>query len=282
MCCKLGQLIHRSIKLLLMLYRKHLLMHDPWTYHQCCLQKSQGISGLTTDTFVLVNQPRLIRPGLCPSGIILPPLLSPLQPEPSGNFFCCLHVVAYGSSSVSTCYVQHAVGLAQGVTGKSPAAHLYWHTPGPPSVPPTILHQFLVFFPLSLLSLHHPLLPGHCQLQQDQLFCGLRDQDDVRSQFRLGGVCWNFQLPFQVNCHSQSRAVESKPTEQFFDAFSGFCPSLMKWMVLAVVWVCQLSLIPLLIASAVDLRTWSCLHRYPPSPSALEQLLRMCSNVPTL
>ncbi len=26
----------------------------------------------------------------------------------------------------------------------------------------------------------------------------------------------------------QSRAVESKPIEQFFDAFSGFCPSLMK------------------------------------------------------
>ncbi len=140
-------------------------------------------------------------PGLCPSGILLPPLLSPLQPEPSGSFFCCLHVVAYGSSSVSTCYAQCAIGLAQGVTGKSPAAHLYWHTPGPPSVPPNILHQFLVFLPLSLLSLLHPLLPRHCQLQQDQLFCGLRDQDDVRSQFGLGDVCWNFQLPFQVDCH---------------------------------------------------------------------------------
>ncbi len=46
-----------------------------------------------------------------------------------------------------------------------------------------------------------------------------------------------------------------KPTEQFFDAFSGFCPSLMKWMALAVAWVCRLSLIPLLIASAIDLRT---------------------------
>ncbi len=125
---------------------------------------------------------------------------TPLQPEPSGSFFCCLHVVAYGSSSVSTYYAQRAIGLAQGVTGKSPAAHLYWYTPGP-SVPPTILHQFLVFLPLSLLGLLHPFLPGHCQLQQDLLFCGLRDQDDVRSQFGLGDVCWNFQLPFQVDCH---------------------------------------------------------------------------------
>ncbi len=40
-----------------------------------------------------------------------------------------------------------------------------------------------------------------CQLQQHQLFCGLRDQDDVRYQFGLGDVCWNFQLPFQVDCH---------------------------------------------------------------------------------
>ncbi len=40
-----------------------------------------------------------------------------------------------------------------------PAAHLYWHTPCPPSNPPTILHQFLVFLPLSLLSLLHPFLP---------------------------------------------------------------------------------------------------------------------------
>ncbi len=63
-------------------------------------------------------------PGLCPSGILLPPLLSPLQPEPSGSFFCCLHIVAHGSSSVSTCYAQRSVGLAQGVTGKSPAAQL--------------------------------------------------------------------------------------------------------------------------------------------------------------
>ncbi len=67
---------------------------------------------------------------------------------------------------------------------------------------------------------------------------------------------------------AQSRAVESKPTEQFFDAFSGFCPTLMKGMALAVAWVCRLSLIPLLIASAMDLRTWSCLHRYRPSPSS--------------
>ena len=43
---------------------------------------------------------------------------------------------------------------------------------------------------------------------------------------------------------------------------------------------CWLPLIPLLIASAMDLRTWLCLHRYRPSPSALEQLLRMCSSVP--
>lgn len=37
-----------------------------------------------------------------------------------------------------------------------------------------------------------------------------------------------------------------------------------------------------LIASVMDLRTWSCLHRYQPSPNGLEQLLRMCPNVPIL
>ena len=39
---------------------------------------------------------------------------------------------------------------------------------------------------------------------------------------------------------------------------------------------------PVLMASAMVLRTWSCLHRYRPSPSALVQQLRMCSRVPHL
>ena len=80
-------------------------------------------------------------PGLCPRGMLLPPRLSPPQPEPSGGFFCCLHVVTDGSSSVCTCYAQCAVGFAQGMAGKSPTAHLHWHTPGPPPVPQKILHH---------------------------------------------------------------------------------------------------------------------------------------------
>ncbi len=111
------------------------------------------------------------------------------------------------------------MGLAQGVTGKSPAAHLYWHTPGPPSVPPTILHQFLVFLPLSLLSLLHPFLPGHCQLQQDNFFSGLRDQDDVRSQFGLVDVRWNFQLPFQVDCHCPVPGCREQTSRAVFQSF---------------------------------------------------------------
>lgn len=55
--------------------------------------------------------------------------------------------------------------------------------------------------PLSLLCLLRSLLPGNCQLLQDQLLFRLRDQDDVRSQFELGSVCWNFRLLRQVNCH---------------------------------------------------------------------------------
>ena len=39
-----------------------------------------------------------LNPVLCPSVMVLPPLLSPLQPEPSGGFFCCRHVVSYGLS----------------------------------------------------------------------------------------------------------------------------------------------------------------------------------------
>ncbi len=147
------------------------------------------------------DRPRLIRPRPVSKWHSTAPLLSPLQPELSGSFFCCLHVVAYGSSSVSTCYAQRAVGLAQGVTGKSPAAQpllaYTWSSIHSSDHPPPVLG----ILPLSLLSLLHPLLPGHCQLQQDQLFCGLREQDDIRSQFGLGDVCWNFQLPFQVDCH---------------------------------------------------------------------------------
>ncbi len=118
--------------------------------------------------------------------------------------------------------------LLRGVTGKSAAAHLYWHTPAPPSIPLTIIDQLLVFLPLSLLSLLHPLLPGHCQLQQDQLFCGLRDQ--MMSGLNLDWVmCVGiFSCLSRVNCHCPVPGCESKPTEQFFDAFSGFCPSLMK------------------------------------------------------
>ena len=112
-------------------------------------------------------------PGLCPSSMLLPPRLTSLQPEPSGGFFCCLHVVTYGSSSVFTCYAQCAIGFAQGVAGKSPTSHLHWHTSGPPPIPPTVLHQLLVLLPLSFLCLLHSLLPGNSQLQQEELLCGL-------------------------------------------------------------------------------------------------------------
>ncbi len=198
----------------------------PWTHHQCCFQESLGVSSLTTDTLVLATQPRLIRPRPVSKWHSTAPTALPSSTTAIWTLFllpphCCLH----GSSSVSTCYAQRAIGLAQGVTSKSPAAHIYWHTPGPPSVLLTILHQFLVFLPLSLLSLLHPLLPGHCQLHQDQLFCGLRDQDDVRSQFGLGNVCWNFQLPFQVDCHCP---VSGCGEQTYRAVFRCFCPSLMN------------------------------------------------------
>ncbi len=127
-------------------------------------------------------------PGLCPSGTLLPPLLSPLQPEPSGCFLCSLRVVVNGSSSVDTFYAQRAVAVAQGNAGKCPTAHLHWHTPGLPTVPPTFLHQLLVLLPLSLLCLLHPLLPGNCQLQQDESLQSLASETNMISGLSLDWV----------------------------------------------------------------------------------------------
>ncbi len=103
-------------------------------------------------------------PGLCPSGILLPPLLSPLQPEPSGSFFCCLHVVAYGSSSVSTCYAcRPCSGSDWQIPCCPPLLAYTWSSIRSSDNPPPVLGISPSF------SLEPPPSspPGHCQLQQD-------------------------------------------------------------------------------------------------------------------
>lgn len=131
------------------------------THHQCCILESLGVSGLATDTLTQATRPRFIRP----SGILLAPLVTPFQPEPSGCSVRHLYVVVNGSPSPCPRNAQGSIGLTEGMTCNPLAAHLHWHTPGSPSIPAAVLPQLLVLRTLPLLCLLHPLLPGHSQLQ---------------------------------------------------------------------------------------------------------------------
>ena len=62
----------------------------------------------------------------------------------------------------------------------------------------------------------------------------------------------------------------------------GLSPALTKAMVFLEGRNCFAHASPALMASAMVLRTWSCLHLYRPSPSALVKQLRMFSRVPRL
>ena len=80
----------------------------------------------------------------------------------------------------------------------------------------------------------------------------------------------------------QSFAESSIPAEDL-NVVLGFSPAFTKAIVLVVVdcffFAC---LIPPSMASAIDFRTWSCLHLYRPYDSAVEQQLSICSNVSAL
>lgn len=50
---------------------------------------------------------------LCPSGTLLPPLVTPFQPEPARCSHCRLHAVADGSPPAHSCNDHDSVGLAE-------------------------------------------------------------------------------------------------------------------------------------------------------------------------
>ena len=52
-------------------------------------------------------------------------------------------------------------------------------------------------------------------------------------------------------------------------------PPVLPFSFLSLLFVCISVALDTMISSAIDLRTWSCLHRYQPSPRALEQMLRI-------
>ncbi len=177
-------------------------------------------------------------------------------------------------------YTQFAVGLAQGVPGKSllptsTGIHLVLHPILQQSS--TSFWYFSLF--LSWASYILSSLPGHCQLQQDQLFCGLRVQDDVRSQFGLSDVRWNFQLPFQVNCHCPVPGCGEQTYRAVFWCFLWLLSYPDEGNGLG----CSLGVSAVLDPLADCLSDGFEDLVVPPSiPALTQQLLRMCSNVPTL
>ena len=72
-----------------------------WTHHQCCFLESLGVLGLARDSLLQATRRGWSDPVLCPSGMLLPPWLSPLQPEPSGGFFCSFHVVEFLGTTIT-------------------------------------------------------------------------------------------------------------------------------------------------------------------------------------
>ncbi len=92
-----------------------------------------------------------------------------------------------------------------------------------------------------------------------------------------GGIFRQCSRPTVI---TQICSVSSKPRGQFLDLYFGCFPSLTNMPILAIAWACMLSLIPLLIFLATDLRTSLCLKLWPPWPNSLERLPRMCATVP--
>ena len=70
------------------------------------------------------------------------------------------------------------------------------------------------------------------------------------------------------------------PADDVLLAGAAESPALTKAMVFLVGGNCFDQTSPVLMASAMVFRTWSYLHLYSPSPSALVQQQRMCSRVP--
>ncbi len=168
------------------------------------------------------------------------------------------------------------ISFAEGMTCKPSETHLHWHASGFPPIPTAGLLQFLILSPLSLLCLFHPLLIPLTPVKLTVLWT-------PRPGWRLSMVwvmCAGiFSCLFRSTVNDQSRAVKSKPTKSFF--LIDCSPFLTNVIILVVTLTFLLSPIPL-IASAMALRTWSCLQRYWPSPGAQEQLLSICSRVPVL
>lgn len=107
----------------------------------------------------------------------------PSQPEPSGSFFSCIHIFCWWLSLVCVRNAQESICLFEGMTGKpqQPTS-----SGMPLSISVALFHQLLTPGPL-LLHLIHLILSEFCE---DEVSCGLRNQDDVGSKCILGDVWW--------------------------------------------------------------------------------------------
>ena len=125
---------------------------------------------------------------------------------------------------------------------------------------------------------------SHGTVNSSSTACLVDSDTRTMSGRRVVTAIWlgNFSWLSRSTNNCQSLADIRMPADDVLLAGVGLSPALTKVMVFLEGRNCLAHASPPLIASAMVLRTWSCLHLYRPSPSALVQQLRMCSRVPRL